>query len=297
MNDDSARKFSAHPVGLGMAAEHSEEDRHRALAAFIESMLDRHGVPERQRIRALEAAIGISYTQVRRRMIGEAPWTIDEIKKLASHFHEPLIPIMSALADAPGIPATLPFGGAAMPCTIWPVGEPLPGRIGPMVAMHDSTTDQWTVAPAAEVSDSPSYELARLLFERAPPRRVAVLDDDRDSAQSIVDFLGAKGLDAQPFNCAIDLLAAMESQPFDGFVVDWLLGDNTAKDLLSKIRARVPSGPVVILTGQIATGAASEDELVMVGASYRALLFEKPTRPLSIFNALQVGFTSPTTPG
>ena len=35
----------------------------------------------------------------------------------------------------------------------------------------------------------------------------------------------------------------------------------------------------------------------MVGASYRALLFEKPTRPLSIFNALQVGFTSPTTPG
>ncbi len=260
-------------------------------------MLDRHGVPERQRIRALEAAIGISYTQVRRRMIGEAPWTIDEIKKLASHFHEPLIPIMSALADAPGIPATLPFGGAAMPCTIWPVGEPLPGRIGPMVAMHDSTTDQWTVAPAAEVSDSPSYELARLLFERAPPRRVAVLDDDRDSAQSIVDFLGAKGLDAQPFNCAIDLLAAMESQPFDGFVVDWLLGDNTAKDLLSKIRARVPSGPVVILTGQIATGAASEDELVMVGASYRALLFEKPTRPLSIFNALQVGFTSPTTPG
>jgi len=260
-------------------------------------MLDRHGVPERQRIRALEAAIGISYTQVRRRMIGEAPWTIDEIKKLASHFHEPLIPIMSALADAPGIPASLPFGGAAMPCTIWPVGEPLPGRIGPMVAMHDSTTDQWTVAPAAEVSDSPSYELARLLFERAPPRRVAVLDDDRDSAQSIVDFLGAKGLDAQPFNCAIDLLAAMESQPFDGFVVDWLLGDNTAKDLLSKIRARVPSGPVVILTGQIATGAASEDELVMVGASYRALLFEKPTRPLSIFNALQVGFTSPTTPG
>jgi len=280
-----------------MAAEHSEEDRHRALAAFIESMLDRHGVPERQRIRALEAAIGISYTQVRRRMIGEAPWTIDEIKKLASHFHEPLIPIMSALADAPGIPATLPFGGAAMPCTIWPVGEPLPGRIGPMVAMHDSTTDQWTVAPAAEVSDSPSYELARLLFERAPPRRVAVLDDDRDSAQSIVDFLGAKGLDAQPFNCAIDLLAAMEGQPFDGFVVDWLLGDNTARDLLSKIRARVPSGPVVILTGQIATGAASEDELVMVGASYRALLFEKPTRPLSIFNALQVGFTSPTTPG
>jgi CheY-like chemotaxis protein len=200
---------------------------------------------------------------------------------------------MSALADEPGIPATLPFAGAALPCTIWPVGEPLPGRIGPMVAMHDETTDQWTVAPASEVADSPSYELARLLFERSPPRRVAVLDDDSDSAQSIVDFLGAKGMDAQPFNCAVELLAAMETEPFDGFVVDWLLGDTTAKDLLSKIRARVPSGP----GGHPHRPdrdrrVASEEELAMVGASYRALLFEKPTRPLTIFNALQVGFTS-----
>jgi ActR/RegA family two-component response regulator len=273
-----------------MAAEHSDEDRHRALAAFIESMLDRHGVAERQRIRALEAALGMSYTQVRRRMLGDAPWTIDEIKQLANHFHEPLIPILAALADEPGVPATLPFGGAAVPCTIWPVGEPLPGRIGPMVALRDDTTGQWTVAPAAEVADSPSYELARLLFERAPPKRVAVLDDDSDSAQSIVDFLSAKGLDAKPFDCATNLLAAMEDEHFDGFVVDWLLGENTAKDLLSKIRVRVPSGPLVILTGQIATGLATEEELVMVGASYRALLFEKPTRPLSIFNALQVGF-------
>ena len=193
-----------------MAAEHPEEDRHRALAAFIETMLDRHGVPERQRFRALEAALGMSYTQVRRRMLGEAPWSIEEIRKLAGHFHEPLIPIMAALADVPGIPATLPFAGAALPCTIWPVGEPLAGRIGPMVAMHDETTDQWTVASASEVADSPSYELARLLFERSPPRRVAVLDDDSDSAQSIVDFLGAKGMDAQPFNCAGDLLAAID---------------------------------------------------------------------------------------
>lgn len=275
-----------------MAADYSrEEDRHRALAAFIETMLDRHGVPERQRIRALEAALGMSYTQVRRRMLGEAPWSVEEIRKLAGYFHEPLIPIMSALADEPGIPATLPFAGAVLPCTIWPVGQPLAGRIGPMVAMHDKTTDQWTVASASEVADSPSYELARLLFERAPPRRVAVLDDDRDLARSIVDFLGAKGIDAQSFNCAVELLCAMESQNFEGFVVDWLLGDTTAKDLLSKIRARVPSGPVVVLTGQIATGLATEAELAMVGASYRALLFEKPTRPLTIFNALQLGFT------
>jgi formate C-acetyltransferase len=40
---------------------------------------------------------------------------------------------------------------------------------------------------------------------------VAVLDDDSDSAQSIVDFLSAKGLDAKPFDCATSLLTAMEA--------------------------------------------------------------------------------------
>ena len=107
-----------------MAAEHPEEDRHRALAAFIETMLDRHGVPERQRFRALEAALGMSYTQVRRRMLGEAPWSIEEIRKLAGHFHEPLIPIMAALADVPGIPATLPFAGAALASAVYSVQHP-----------------------------------------------------------------------------------------------------------------------------------------------------------------------------
>jgi len=52
-----------------------------------------------------------------------------------------------------------------------------------------------------------------------------------------------------------------------------LPGDNTARDLLSKVCARVPSGPVVILSEQIATGTASEDELGLAGAPDRARRF------------------------
>jgi hypothetical protein len=66
-------------------------------------------------------------------------------------------------------------------------------------------------------------------------------------------------------------------EPFEGFVVDWLLGDTTAKDLLEDPRPRAV-WPVVILTGQIATGIATEEELAMVGASYRALLFFESPR-------------------
>lgn len=273
--------------------EDSGGQRPSAISAFIEGMLDRHGVGERQRVRVLETALRMSYAQARRRMLGEAPWSIEELKRLADHFHEPLIPIVAAYLHQPGRAASFPVAGAVLPCTVWPVGEPIPGRIGPLVVLHDKLTDQWTVVPSAEATERPSYELSVLLFERPAPRRVAVLDDEMDSAQSIVDFLAAKGIDAHAFSTGDALLSAMDAEHFDGFIVDWLLGSKTASDLLGQIRAHQSAGPLIILTGQISTGMAKEDELAVAGATYKALVFEKPMRLLTILNALQVGFGSP----
>jgi CheY-like chemotaxis protein len=273
--------------------EDSGGQRPSAISALIEQMLDRHGVGERQRVRLLETVLRMSYQQARRRMVGEAPWSIEELKRLADHFHEPLIPLVAAFLHQPGKPASFPVAGAVLPCTVWPVGEPIAGRIGPLVVLHDKVTDQWTVLPSAQATDRPSYELSVLLFERPAPRRVAVLDDDLELAHSIVDFLAAKGIDAHPFCNAEELLAAMEAEHFDGFIIDWLLGSATALELLAQIRARQPAGPLIILTGQITTGFAKEDELTLAGATYRALVLEKPMRLLTILNALQVGFGSP----
>ena len=273
--------------------EDSGGQRPSAISAFIEGMLDRHGVGERQRVRVLETALRMSYAQARRRMLGEAPWSIEELKRLADHFHEPLIPIVAAFLHQPGRSASFPVAGSVLPCTVWPSGEPIPGRIGPLVVLHDKVADQWTVVPSSEAIDRPSYELSVLLFERPAPRRVAVLDDDIESARTIVEFLAAKGISAHPFDTGKALLTAMESEHFDGFIVDWLLGTETANDLLSQIRSRQSTGPLIILTGQINTGVAKEDELAVAGATHRALVFEKPMRLLTILNALQVGFGSP----
>lgn len=261
------------------------------ISKAIQALLDRHGVPERKRLGILEAAAGMGYQQVRRRMTGETSWNVDEIQRLASHFGEPVFKLLGALIDDAGQPAVLQINTMSLPCSIWP-GDPVTKdkAVGPLVVVPGDGHDQWVVVPLAQAGDRPLHELKRMIFEAAAPRRVAVLDDDEDVTRSIVLFLRKKGLEAISYNKAEHLRAALETTGFDGYILDWLLDGDDARDLLPLIRTKSPNAPLIILTGQIRTGQTQEDDLASMIAAYRAQLYEKPTRALSLFNALQLGF-------
>ena len=273
-----------------MDSDSGADDRKLLISKAIQAVLDRHGVPERQRLNTLEAAAEMSYQQVRRRMTGETPWNVDEIKRLASHFGEPLFKLLGTLVDDVGQQATLLLGGISLPCSIWigPLSPPK-ARIGPLVAIHSEAGDHWTAVPLADAGDRKAYEIKRLIFESAPPRRVAIVDDDDDLAASIVQFLREKGLDAISYRTGEHLRAALDTSRFDGFILDWMLGEGNVRELLPELRARNPNAPVIILTGQLEAGA-EEDDLASTISAYRAQLYEKPTRMLSLFNALELGF-------
>lgn len=274
-----------------MDHEPDADDRKLLISKAIQEVLDRHGVPERQRLSTLEAASDMSYAQVRRRMTGETPWNVDEIKRLATHFGEPLFKLLGTLVDDVGRQATLHLGGISLPCSIWtgPLA-PANSRIGPLVAIPGDTGDRWTVVALAEAGERKAYEIKRLLFEAAPARRVAVVDDDDNLAASICQFLREKGLDAISYRSGDHLRAALETARYDGFIVDWMLGEGTIRELLAEVRKKNPNGPIIVLTGQIEAGGSQEDDLAAAISAYRAQLYEKPTRMLSLFNALELGF-------
>jgi DNA-binding NtrC family response regulator len=106
-----------------------------------------------------------------------------------------------------------------------------------------------------------------------------VVDDDDDLGRAIVQFLRQKGLDAISYTSAEHLRTALETTSFDGYILDWVLGEESAADLLPVIRAKNPAGPVIILTGQIDAGA-QESDLASALATYRAQLYEKPSQPI-----------------
>lgn len=260
------------------------------ISKAILAVLDRHAVPERQRLATLQAAVEMSYQQVRRRMTGESPWNVDEIKRLASHFGEPLFGLLATLVDDVGHQATLHLGGVALPCSIW-LGPQAPPktRIGPLVAVAGESADHWNVVPLAEAGERQAHEIKRLIFEAAPPGAWPSLTTTT-TWQPASSSSCARRLDAISYRTGENLLAALETSRFDGFILDWMLGEGNIRDLLPAVRTRSPGAPIIILTGQIKAGGAQEDELESTLAAYRAQLYEKPTRMLSLFTALDLGF-------
>ena len=261
------------------------------ISKAIQALLERHHIPERKRLGVLEAAAGMAYQQVRRRMSGETPWNVDEIQRLASHFGEPLFDLLGAMVDGAGQAAVLQLAAAQLPCSIWLGAIVLPDQgIGPLVAVQRDGQGQWLVVPISEAGARPCHEIRRLIFEAAAPRRIAVIDEDEKLTRATVQFLRRNGLEAVSYATAEHLRTALETTSFDGYILDWIVSGADARELLPLIRAKSPSAPVIILTGQIQAGRVQEDDLAATLATFRAQLYEKPTRSLSLFNALELGF-------
>ncbi|MBK8528120.1 MAG: hypothetical protein IPL57_13940 [Rubrivivax sp.] len=139
------------------------------ISKAILAVLDRHAVPERQRLATLQAAVEMSYQQVRRRMTGESPWNVDEIKRLASHFGEPLFGLLATLVDDVGHQATLHLGGVALLFNPAQPSSATQDTHRPLVAVAGESADHWNIAPFAEAGERQAHEIKRLISGRRPP--------------------------------------------------------------------------------------------------------------------------------
>lgn len=276
-----------------MEQDDEGSDKRRAaplISKAIQTLLDRHGIPERRRNTVLEAAAGMNYQQVRRRMSGETPWNVDEIQRLASHFGEPVFKLLGAMVDDAGQPAVLKVAGLHLACSLWP-GEALSRdkAVGPLVAARQPE-GRWEVLPPAEAADRPVHEVRRLIFEAEVPRRVAVIDDHEATAGAIVEVLRQKGLEAVSYSTPEHVRSALETTTFDGYIVDWQLRDTDPREILQAIRARTAVAPLIVLTDTLTD--SQEAAFEEITTRFRVQLFEKPARTLLLLNALNLGFAA-----
>jgi ActR/RegA family two-component response regulator len=264
----------------------------------IARMLERAGLQPRQQINYVAQALDLGYQLARRRMIGETPWTVDELARLATSCGETLTSLFAdeeeAQASDPGLAAELVLGAVRVPCQIW-LGSRTGSRPASQLVAREAVRGQWVVTLATEGHDGTAHAVERLVFQSATAKRhrVAVLDDDRDLADSIADYMNHTGLDASAYYSVAELTKQQKRESFDGYVVDWLIERETARPLIASIRLTSPACPIVLLTGQLETGKADESELASIATSYRLTYFEKPIRTSSLLSALQMGFESP----
>jgi len=165
----------------------------------------------------------------------------------------------------------------------------------PLLATH-LPADGWLVASPARMSreghPGPHYAVQHLQV-RAPQEqsraRIAVLDDDAGSAGALTDWFNELGYQAQAFTTP-DQLLATSLRAHDAYVIDLILGGGqTSQAVVEQIRQAQPQAPIVLLTGQLRDGTASEATLSTILRTQGVTFFEKPVRPAVLTAAIQSG--------
>ena len=258
-----------------------------AVAERVREVMSRHGIGKRQQTTELCRVLDLSFSQGHRKLRGNSPWTLSQIKKVAEAFGEPAAQLFGAQMLDPGMvgakahEAVFCVGAAEIACTAW-IGAALEEGSRPeFVACLKH--GQWRVvrhegALYQNASEVHKIEIYPRRSETDKPL-VAVVDDDCASADNLRDYLERSGFTATALYGLQAFNDALQTQVFDAVVIDWLFGDQTAAATIRAVRASEnPDAPIFVLTGELLTGKASESEISEVIRQFDVACYEKPAR-------------------
>jgi len=268
------------------------------VAERLTGLMAEHGVPVRQQASLLSALCGLSPSQSRRKLRG-AMWSFGEVLTVVRRFGASLDQVFSDspgegvaptanLIDASSVTlqdATFVMDSLAVPCRVrlgaLVVG--VPGENALLTAQDDSG---WYVGTRQQLDhhhvNEPCYQADQVLLipESTTPRiRIAILDDDIGTTETLGDWFEATGYAAQAFTTCDQLLAS-QIESHDAFIVDFMLaGGDSSQAIIKNIRQALPDAPIVLLTGKLRSGQASEADLTTLLRTLNVTFFEKPVRP------------------
>jgi CheY-like chemotaxis protein len=270
-----------------------------ALVDTVRGLMERRGIARRQQCKELAQILHLSFSQAHRKLNGASPWTLEQLKKLTDHFGEPLGTPDQVSAphggDSHGAhgglhgeqhgeihDAVFVVGERELPCMAWIGAQVGPQYRAEFVAVQEAGGTWRVVENSALLPahlERRQVDKIEIHVHQPHQHTIAVLDDDRNSADNLRDYLNEIGFKASAFYSHAALQAAMQEVEFDGFVVDWLLGNATTEELIRSIRlSGQASAPIILLTGQLITGKANESEVARVIMQFNVNCQEKPTR-------------------
>jgi CheY-like chemotaxis protein len=267
------------------------------VARRMSSLMATNGVSVRQQAALLNEVCGISQTQARRKLHGAA-WSFAEVLAVVRRFGASLDHVFAETPDA-GIAQAATVAGTAMPLqdatfVMDTVTVPCRVRLGARVGTAPDADallaaqgkEGWYVGTRKQLDrisvSGPGFHADQVLLVPVlskPGPRIAVLDDDLVTAETLADWFEAAGYTAHAFTSGGDLMSSgLESH--DAFVVDFLLaGGESSQAIIQAIRQSRPEAPIVLLTGKLRNGQASEAELATMLRTANVAFFEKPVRP------------------
>ncbi|TWG79495.1 Response regulators consisting of a CheY-like receiver domain and a winged-helix DNA-binding domain [Cupriavidus gilardii J11] len=261
-----------------------------SVANQVRDLMLRHGVGKRAQAAALSKLLGISFSAASRKMKGQLPWTLSQLKEVADHYGEPSPVLLDSMphASAPHT-ATLIVGARRYTCQAW-IGEAVsPHQAGRRSASRDQASPEfvalehaggWSVYDIADAPMGRRFVVDKVVLHshcsEADRLVVAVVDDARAVTDSVCEYLTDMGCEALPYYDRSEFLRALDQIEFDAFILDWSLGADTAAEAIARIRASDnPNAPIILLTGR---GRESESDIAQMVDRFGVLYAEKPVK-------------------
>lgn len=259
------------------------------LPGSMRAVMSREGVRKLDQAKTLASIIEVSLPQAYKKLDGTSDMTLSQIDSFNRAYGVQLLSTTLAdLDDRKEAGLTSVINEA-----FFVVGN---SRVSCSLSLGVSTRDGYAKRFAAyrlagtwlvdEISACPAestlYEIERLEInlETSQPaiRRIAVVDDERGTADNLRDYLLANGNQATAFYDLSSARAAIEEHPFDGYFLDWRLADGTAEKLLRFIRASQPAAPIIVSTAGGADGEDNRAVLDDIEQQYNVACHRKPMK-------------------
>ncbi|MPV59502.1 two-component system response regulator [Burkholderia sp. HI2761] len=254
-------------------------------ATKVRDLLTRNGIPPRSHNTTIANVLGLSFSVVTRKMKGLIPWNLSQLQDIATHFGVPPAILLddkgTQRAAAEMIDATLVIESRRFRCRAAISAKATSQIETDFVALQ--WQGEWIVTERQQAREGRIYPVDVIELRSSQPNvyaaRIAVVDDSQDVAETVCEYFLEKGVNAIPYYDGASFRKALEVEDFDGYILDWMLGDQTAAELVRGIRSSENGGaPIFLLTGKISTGEASEDEIAHIVSHYNARCEEKPVR-------------------
>lgn len=243
----------------------------------IHQLLKERGVVEREHIKTVAQIIGLQYISTQQKFIGRKSWTTEQLAKICHYFDEPLTTLVEYEQSVATHKALLLGVSSPQRCLVR-LGKTLakPALENLVVTRNES---EWHVLPGKDVQEE-KLSYAVLSLDILPPPRVALLDDEEDSMLALGSIFEDHGIGTRSFQRPAEIVDASKRQLFDGYLLDWVLGaGTTAEEVVREIRKLSKDVLIVILTGEIRTGAVKDSELAHMMRMFNVTVCEKPALP------------------
>lgn len=229
-------------------------------------LFERKGIDKRKQASTMADILGIKYQSAKQKLDGKRGVFYSELKSVYDYFHE-------SLDEAKPYNGIFIVNDMHVRCNIV-VSEEKVDIKEPGINYAYLHKNYYVVNPTSVKFSKDMKQVIRMDFLPAP--KLAILDNDKELLELLKSVSNRYGIDASVYETAQEMMQAVDSEDYDGYVVDWLLDySENSEAVIKKIRSKSETVPIILLTGQLNQHEREIGEIIM---EYGVELVEKPTR-------------------